>query len=636
MPEANSNEQRTASLIIHGGLLLFGFSLIYPVMAYPALSLLTFSGLALLFLIGTFSVTDISRKRIYLLTFPAVWIIYHLFAYVNAPVTAFSRDPLYILIFGQMFFLLFLLPMFLGEKFAQSHRHILYTRALLILIVFVTLESLFGIYQVFGPASMPGTFAEMEKTLLSSTDIDVRLKEGLLHAARESRATATLGAPNIFATFCAAAIPLILGFLASSKKLNQRLALSGSLLCIIFALFLSGSNGGILAGAFGFSAFFLFFVFKYISRKQAWGILAAAALIFGVALIALVFAAKSTEGTGTRWLNSSGVEQRFLYWQTASKVFLQSPVTGEGLGAYEVEYTLFRSPGANETKHPHSWLFRYLAELGIIGLALFLLFIGCIVYTAFKKTVELSKGDSKDSFFSFCGLLAAVLALLFHGLIEYTFGFAESFMLFWILTGILGASILGNTVYQKQDLLPARPVFLVYLLLFVLITNFLGGIPSIRAKTQLEKIEGMAYSRAPLEEILEESELFVESDPSNPKAYENRGYYRQVARWEGALEDFQKAAELNPYSALYSERISRYHENQGDIDAAIAAQIEATQKHPLDLGHQLRLVQLYLASGEKENAVKALEQAASLKATSTEERELQTFLERQLIGTDQQ
>ena len=72
--------------------------------------------------------------------------------------------------------------------------------------------------------------------------------------------------------------------------------------------------------------------------------------------------------TNISYENQSNSE-RLLMWQSATKMFIEHPIVGVGIGNYHDEYIAhYRSPLAREnTVHPHNTLLYYLAETGIIG-----------------------------------------------------------------------------------------------------------------------------------------------------------------------------------------------------------------------------------------------------------------------------
>lgn len=61
---------------------------------------------------------------------------------------------------------------------------------------------------------------------------------------------------------------------------------------------------------------------------------------------------------------------RFVYYAKAIEYWLRAPIIGNGLASFSLLYAGFEAPGA----HPHNIVLEMLSDLGLIGLALLLLF----------------------------------------------------------------------------------------------------------------------------------------------------------------------------------------------------------------------------------------------------------------------
>ena len=80
----------------------------------------------------------------------------------------------------------------------------------------------------------------------------------------------------------------------------------------------------------------------------------------------------STTPTTTRLLTTGG--QRYDLWRVALKEFDRAPVLGVGADNYQFGYYRERATNRN-LDDPHSFVFALLAESGIVGTALFALFL---------------------------------------------------------------------------------------------------------------------------------------------------------------------------------------------------------------------------------------------------------------------
>src|SRR5262249_57707250 len=89
-----------------------------------------------------------------------------------------------------------------------------------------------------------------------------------------------------------------------------------------------------------------------------------------------------------RWVDghnfSSSGEGRYQFWTTAVNAFDEQPTRGIGAGGFE---TYWNQHGSiqRSTRNPHSLLFQSMAELGLLGLTLIVLFFGAATVGAFRR-----------------------------------------------------------------------------------------------------------------------------------------------------------------------------------------------------------------------------------------------------------
>ena len=92
---------------------------------------------------------------------------------------------------------------------------------------------------------------------------------------------------------------------------------------------------------------------------------------------ALVSSEKSAVGANPSRLVSSE-SARYSYWDVAVDGWVQRPVQGIGVGGFEALWLAQRTE-ATPARNPHSLFIQTLSELGLIGIALLIAFVGAIV-----------------------------------------------------------------------------------------------------------------------------------------------------------------------------------------------------------------------------------------------------------------
>lgn len=199
---------------------------------------------------------------------------------------------------------------------------------------------------------------------------------------------------------------------------------------------------------------------KNPSRFQKnWIRLVEAAMIVLVFLGAVYFAGSQNPYFSRLWrywtearkrnrtyLQFIAFEQRFVYWQTAIRIFETNPLLGVGLGNYafyfeenlpnrpwhqqvEIMRQIMPGEGRDRLITPKNLFARLIAETGLAGVAMFSIFliavIGCVLYLVFSPSFEQNYWG-----------LSGILALIVFAFVVFSF---DSFALpnMWIVFGLV-------------------------------------------------------------------------------------------------------------------------------------------------------------------------------------------------------
>ena len=99
--------------------------------------------------------------------------------------------------------------------------------------------------------------------------------------------------------------------------------------------------------------------------------------------------------------------------------------------------------------HANSIYFEFLADTGLIGLLAFLLLNGSLLRLAWQRLTALPAVESADSSADSVemrvwrlALFASLVAWFVHGLLDYFYEFAGTYILFWLIAG-LAVSLVG-------------------------------------------------------------------------------------------------------------------------------------------------------------------------------------------------
>ena len=231
----------------------------------------------------------------------------------------------------------------------------------------------------------------------------------------------------------------------STYKSNFLVRALSMLTFFVFAagLILMGPRGAWLAVGFTLS---LYFAYLLVTARKSFFIVALFLLLTVFALAGLSFipaAQKRMESLANP--NDYSIVTRFAMWSSATKMWVDHPLVGVGLGNYPEFYrTRYYDPEPWERfrknhdglthKHPHNIFLHLLAETGIVGLLSFALLLG----HAFRHFIALWRTGSPNSQIFAKIALSLLIIYLTFGLTEnLVFGMFPAMQSLWFLLGML-------------------------------------------------------------------------------------------------------------------------------------------------------------------------------------------------------
>jgi O-antigen ligase len=229
-----------------------------------------------------------------------------------------------------------------------------------------------------------------------------------------ARAAGTIGDPNELASVLVAGVILaaVLVFLVK-KSPALRLAAAGAVgLCTLGLLF-TLSRGGLVALGCAIVASI------FVGGRYRPAILSVMAIVglLGLGYITAV----APQASRDRITRVDGGTGRTDIWRVAGRMVSAHPVRGVGSGNFQLSsvHYLLTNPGAvrydyfvDHPKVAHNTYLHVLAELGLIGLALFLAIIGFAVASTFRAIQVFTKAGDRDMELLTRGLLLAMIGLL--------------------------------------------------------------------------------------------------------------------------------------------------------------------------------------------------------------------------------
>lgn len=459
-----------------------------------------------------------------------------------------------------------------------------------------------------------------------------RIREGIEFALREKRVFSFYGNPNIFCGFLAMGFPTLLWFikLKSEIPLLRILAILLALLVLLTA-FLTGSRGGLLSLFIGAVVFFL-------AQRQNIRITKKSATLFLLTVVVICFASwgvlfirAKTKSTTVRselgrWTNISTLKERLYYQDVAIKMIKTSPVLGNGLGSYGLMYPQLKHPDAFESRFSHNFVTQIWAELGIIGLGLFGLFLG-IVALGGKKSHPKTNAGTDDLRLTRGAIIGAISAFLFSSLVDYTFYYREFFLDFMLLTGVL----ITLSPASEKEILSARTKYKKIIIAGMLGICFLLSTKVIFWHQLAEYYyqKGLDYLREQnVGEGLKYLRKSVRYEPESPmkKADYGKTLFLAGDTLRG-LSILEEAARLNPYSAFIRSEIANCMLEMGFPGQALKYAERAVQLYPTKAKYHYQLARIYHLTNQPEKAHKEINLAIRFAKDKEEAVKYKEFLD---------
>lgn len=252
------------------------------------------------------------------------------------------------------------------------------------------------------------------------------------------RLSAAFVHPNDFGAYLITIIPGYIGLIYYLKKNWHKIIAFSSLLLLLFCLFRTGSRGAWL----GFVIAMLIFM---ILKKDK--ILISIILIFFVSSPFLLpkntlerVKSSFNASDGTAW-------ERKQIWTGAINIFKQHPLVGFGPNTFSDNFPKYKPKEYPDLRYAHNSYLQMLAEIGIIGLTIFLSIIFLILKTGFNAFQKLKNQKSNEANI-ILGIICGLIGFLIHSGLDTNLNSLVLTTLFWIMTGL---TLEFKNAYTKKD-----------------------------------------------------------------------------------------------------------------------------------------------------------------------------------------
>lgn len=251
-------------------------------------------------------------------------------------------------------------------------------------------------------------------------------------AAGLPRPTAAFPNPNVFGIYMAALTPLIFGLTFFYFKGKSKLLMLIVSVLSLLGVYLSLSRGAGLG-------VYLAILFLSIANKKKL----LTSVLAGI-LIVFPFVMPKNIKQWAKEVNYNPIvfmcnQDRISIYNNAINMIKHHPFIGVGLNTFSKNYGKYKTAQAEKYAHTadtiyaHNIYLQMAGETGLLGLAVFLLFLFQVFRQAFNTLRKLNDGYLKIIGLS---LVACVIAFLVNGLTETSLYYPRVVMVFWYLIGV--------------------------------------------------------------------------------------------------------------------------------------------------------------------------------------------------------
>lgn len=247
-------------------------------------------------------------------------------------------------------------------------------------------------------------------------------------ALETRRVTSFFGYPNAIGLFCAPLAVFLTGwaiaYFRSTETKNRRLGILPAAAAVlgVLAVLFAVSEGGLVALAAG-----LFVLALFVKPLRAPALVAC---ILACVVVMAWNPARDYASNVVSLRDDSGAVRRGV-WSESLAMSADRPIFGAGLAGYQATFEPYHLAKHIEIfMYPHNLVLNFWTEIGLIGLAGFIWLFIVFFLTNARLVRELPKNWLPPA------LIATMLAVLVHGLVDVPYFKNDLAFMFWLLVGL--------------------------------------------------------------------------------------------------------------------------------------------------------------------------------------------------------
>jgi len=422
--------------------------------------------------------------------------------------------------------------------------------------------------------------------------------------------------PNLLGGFLASGFGFLLFQIVKARGRDRVLFIIASA-ASLFCLVLTKSRGGLLVAVCSICLFIILINIlagkKAVSGRYRRNLTLGLLALLAVSLTPLNPIMKRAMTLG---VTDEAAYSRTKIWGSAIKLYREKPFTGFGLNTYKdvVPKYYFPVGGSigNFTRvqhHAHNEYLQFLAETGIAGGVLILVFLFVIIRQflfIIRKTLD------KEKLLIAASVFTALCGLLVHALVDFNLHFLPTLLLLVLLTGVLFSEYLSEKnyrVFKDNKMLSFNSSLTLVAVIFL----GLAG---------MNFFSVYFFEQKPATSLILERNLKLSTflNPANAGSFAELGkLYRYNYRTTKdpkfiglAEESFKEAQKKNPANAHYHKHLALLYYIAGIKKEVFPEYIKAVKLYPYDVFLKFELAYLYAESADYNLALQYVREAVRL------------------------
>jgi len=454
-----------------------------------------------------------------------------------------------------------ILPIFSYYRFVSLHTAYNILGALAAFFIFANLTDkanekfvLYGIMFVGLFAAISGYVFYIAVALLPHSHI--AMYAGSHSFISGNRIASFLQYPNTFGGFLLLPFFIALGLSAYAHKKSEKIFFISAAAFLVSILYFTQSRGAEIA----FILAFIGFIVYAGRRRDTWVNILFVSIFAGIFIFlnSYFFSNAVLQNMGRIKVlisffageQNQSLYDRIVLAKDAVNIFVHHPIFGTGLGTFRYAMTKYRF-NLFYARFPHSILFRFIAETGIVGTLAFIYAITALFVKAFKSV----KADIVKT-----AVFFGALGILLHMLLDIDFAFP--IMQTLLFTGI-ALCLYENTLHLKISVERKHFVLIIssLLVIFAILISIVPRISAIAFSNGADT----ALRADNIEQAIKGYSIAVKLEKSNADFYDSLGYtYEKLAYKKDnctpyltkAVNAYKSAESLNPLNFTYPYYIS--------------------------------------------------------------------------------